>query len=328
MRRVIVAGWSLLVTLAMLLSAWSTIVASHPAYLLASVLIVLVAGTVIGVWGRRVRDQLASGRAGRAGRAHRASRSPAATVRTLLAGTLCVAVAAFVWYFRPISASPSALALLGDSAEVDVTETLTRIDFEPVGGATTGLVFSPGALVDARAYAPTLRPLAEAGFLVVVIKLPLGIAFFGGSAVTDVIAEHPEIDHWAVGGHSLGGAAASSYARDHAASSGSDAVGRVDSVDGLVLWGAYPTGSLADRTELDVLSVSAANDGLATPAEIAASTADLPPSSTFVEIDGAVHAFFGDYGDQRGDGSPSVSRRIAQDEIVSVTVGFLASLSR
>jgi hypothetical protein len=41
---------------------------------------------------------------------------------------------------------------------------------------TTGFVFVPGARVDYRAYALVLRPLAEAGFLVVVLKEPFGFA--------------------------------------------------------------------------------------------------------------------------------------------------------
>jgi hypothetical protein len=39
-----------------------------------------------------------------------------------------------------------------------------------------------------------------------------------------------------------------------------------------------------------------------------------------------VHAFFGDYGDQRGDGEPTVSRQEAQARIVEATSTFLDSL--
>ena len=46
---------------------------------------------------------------------------------------------------------------------------------EPVR-PTVGLVFVPGARVDPRAYAHILRPLAEAGYLVAVLKEPFGLA--------------------------------------------------------------------------------------------------------------------------------------------------------
>ncbi len=308
-RRVLVASASLAVVLVAAVSSWSGIRASHPAYLLVLVVVVLVAITVLAVWGGRVWQER---------RTPRSTRSVRSTVRTLLAGTALVAVIAVVMYFRPLTASPSAVAQLADTAEVDVTESPTTIEFAPVAGATTGLVFYPGALVDARAYATTLRPLATAGYLVVVVKMPMGVAFFDAGAANGVIADHPTIEHWAVGGHSLGGAVASIFARDHRGDGG---------VDALVLWAAYPTSPMADADDLAVLSVSAANDGLATPGDIAASVADLPASAEFVTVPGAVHAFFGDYGDQGGDGEPTVSRREAQAQIVEVTSTFLASLS-
>ena len=311
-RRVLVAGLSLAVVLVAAVSSWSGIRASHPAYLLVLVVIVLVAITVLAVWGGRVWQER---------RRPRGPRSVRTTVRTLLAGTALVVVIAVVMYFRPLTASPSAVAQLADTADVDVTESSTMIEFAPVAGATTGLVFYPGALVDPRAYAPTLRPLADAGYLVVVVKMPMGVAFFDAGAAGDVIADHPTIEHWAIGGHSLGGAVASIYARDHPGGAGEGGV------DGLVLWAAYPTGPMADADRLAVLSVSAANDGLATPDDIAASVADLPATAEFVTIPGAVHAFFGDYGDQRGDGEPTVSRQDAQAQIVEVTSAFLASVA-
>lgn len=317
-RRVVVAVAALLVVLVAAVSSWSGIRASHPAYLLVLVVIVLVATTVLAVWGGRVWQER---------RTPRGARSVRTTVRTLLAGTTLVVVIAVVMYFRPLTASPSAVAQLADTAEVDVTESLTTIEFAPAAGATTGLVFYPGALVDPRAYATTLRPLAIAGYLVVVVKMPMGVAFFDSGAASDVMAEHPTIEHWAIGGHSLGGAVASIFARDHRGDGGDGGDGDGErAVDGLVLWAAYPTSPMADVDDLAVLSVSAANDGLATPDDIADSVADLPVSAEFVTVPGAVHAFFGDYGDQDGDGEPTVSRQDAQARIVAVTSAFLATL--
>ena len=83
---------------------------------------------------------------------------------------------------------------------------------------------------------------------------------------------------------------------------------------------SYPLGSLAGRDDLRVTSVSGTRDGLATPADIEASRADLPASATFVAVVGAVHAFFGDYGTEPGDGSPTVSRREAQEQIADASI--------
>ena len=45
------------------------------------------------------------------------------------------------------------------------------------------MFFQPGARVDPRAYAAILRPLAESGHVVVIVKQPLGIAFLATGAL-------------------------------------------------------------------------------------------------------------------------------------------------
>ena len=48
----------------------------------------------------------------------------------------------------------------------------------------------------------------------------------------EVIAAYPEIQHWAVGGHSLGGAMAARFVYQHPGA-----------IQGLALWAAYPASS-------------------------------------------------------------------------------------
>lgn len=229
---------------------------------------------------------------------------------------ITVAVVGAMIYLRPFSASPGAIdALRGDSA-VSVENASTRITVTPTNGEyTTGLIFQPGARVDPRAYVPILSDLAEQGYLVVIVKQPFDIGFAAVNDPAGVIEDHPEIDQWAVGGHSLGGVAASTSAED-----------RDSGIAGLLLWASYPLGSLAD-TDVVVTSVSATEDGLATPSDIEASRVDLPADTTYVPVEGAVHAFFGDYGEQPGDGMPTVTRAQAQQQIVDASVELLRSLS-
>ena len=176
---------------------------------------------------------------------------------------------------------------------------------------TAGLVFSPGALVDARAYADLLRTVAEAGYLVVILKVPFGVAIAQIGQSAGPIADHPEITNWAVGGHSLGGVAASSFAADNP-----------DTVSGLLLWASYPNGDLSAMTSLQVESIFGSNDPLATPADIEKSKANLPPDAMFTEIDGGIHAYFADYGEQSGDGQAGVDRETASAQIVIGHNGF------
>ena len=52
-----------------------------------------------------------------------------------------------------------------------------------------------------------------------------------------------------------------------------------------------------------------------------------PCEPNAIPIEGAVHAHFGDYGPQPGDGEPEVDRDVAQRRIVEATLDFLAGMT-
>lgn len=226
-----------------------------------------------------------------------------------------------VGYFRPYSAEEPALAAMQSDPLVEVQESATRLVMEPTDGASpTAVLFQPGALVEARAYAAVLRPLAESGHRVVVVKQPLGVAFLATGALDDARADFPDVTGWVVAGHSLGGTVAALLA------DGGDE-DRAAPVTGLVLHASYPAGDLSDSLTIPVLSVSGSRDGLATPEDIEASRANLPGDARFEVIDGAVHSFFGDYGPQRGDGEPTISHDEARTQISNLTVAAVQSIA-
>ena len=310
----LVLGGACVVVVALVLAtSWSPVVAGHPAYLVT--LLFVAAGGVVAVALATLTV-----------RSH-TSRPPTERSRTrtwglwigrAVATVAVVGLLAVLWWLRPLGATDVALDALSSGDGVTVAQSATRIELRPTDTLDpTGVVFYPGAKVDARAYAAILRPLAEAGHLVVIVKLPFGIAFTDINAASSVIAAEDGVDHWVVAGHSLGGTAAAKYAADNP-----------DDVDGLVLWASYPADSLADDEDLAVLSVSGTNDGLTTPADVEKSKADLPPDTKFVAVPGAVHADFGDYGPQAGDGTPTVPRDKAQRQIASATLAFLTELDR
>ncbi len=127
---------------------------------------------------------------------------------------------------------------------------------------------------------------------------------------------YPQVRSWAVSGHSLGGSMAAHFVKGNPAA-----------VQGLVLWAAYPAGidDLA-RQPIKVLSIYGTRDGLATAGKIESTKYLLPPDTQFVAVQGGVHAQFGWYGVQAGDGTPAISRREQQDQVVRVTVDFLSGL--
>ncbi|TQJ58925.1 alpha/beta hydrolase family protein [Arthrobacter sp. SLBN-83] len=231
-------------------------------------------------------------------------------------GRLAVlALAAGLAWLNPFAYQAGATAEAGPTSDLTVTETNTALTMSPDGTKPTkGLVFYPGARVDARAYQDILAPVVGAGCRVVILKEPLGLSLLDGNQARGAIEDNPDITTWAVGGHSLGGVSASSFALNNS------------DVSGLVLYASYPVESLRGRAGLSVLSVSGSSDGLSTPAKIESSRQLLPADTEFAAVRGGVHAFFGDYGEQPGDGEPGVSRQAAQQQIAAATVAFLGRL--
>lgn len=247
---------------------------------------------------------------------------------SMVALVLALVLAGAVAWSKPMPAEPVALAALTSDDEVQVRDRLLWYELAPTpppsgpfdpeptqeeeaeGQAKVGLIFSPGARVDPRAYAALLRPLAARGSLVVVLKKPLGLAVLDPQPPDEIISGHTEIDRWIVGGHSLGGTVAASFADDE------------PKVSGLLLLASWPARTV-ERPDLPVLSVTGSADGLATPADIEETRHRLPEGTAFHVVEGAVHSDFGDYGEQPGDGERGVDKSSAQDEIRGAMAEFL-----
>jgi hypothetical protein len=232
-------------------------------------------------------------------------------------GVLGVLVVGFViWGSTPARPMHEALAALESDAQVTVTSGKLLI-FSPASSqTTTGLILYPGGRVDYRAYAPAAHQISAHGYLVVIVPMPLNLAVFNPDAAAYVIAAFPQILHWAVGGHSLGGSMAANYVYTHPTG-----------VEGLVLWASYPAASNdLSHSGIRVLSISSTLDGLSSPKKIAASVPLLPSDTTWVTIVGGNHAQFSWYGAQSRDNPATISREEQQAQIVNATVSFIKML--
>ena len=228
-----------------------------------------------------------------------------------------VATAAFVaWAALPARPMPEALAALAGDDQVAVTAGRWLV-FEPrPGPAQVGLVFYPGGRVDARAYAPPMRTLAEHGVLAVIVPMPLNLAVLDPGAARAVIEAHPGVRFWAVGGHSLGGAMAANYARRNPGV-----------LAALVLWASYPAASDdLSASGLRALSIYGTRDGLTTLEDVTASAARLPADTWWTPIEGGNHAQFGWYGEQAGDNPAAITRPDQQAQALEATLRLLCSL--
>jgi hypothetical protein len=237
-----------------------------------------------------------------------------------LVGVLVLVLVAFVvWASLAAPAVPGDLegALADPGLEVvqgPVVE-LWPAEVEP----TQAVVFYPGARVHRDAYIATWAPIVAAtDTLVLIPRMPLNLAIFGQDRAASLMDAYPEIGSWWVGGHSLGGAMAASFAGDQ----------DPGMLEGLVLWGAYATegAGVADRDDLTVLSVSGSRDGLSTPADIAERRPLLPEDAIMVEVAGMNHAQFGRYGPQRGDLPATISDEEATSRLLEAHLPVLADL--
>lgn len=236
-------------------------------------------------------------------------------LKRILYGLLLLLFLAFVgfviWAETPLGPMPEALSALQSDEQVSV-ETSPWLTFTPAGKTPrTGFIFYPGGRVDARSYAPAARQIAAAGYLVVIPPMPLNLAFLAPNRAADVIEAHPEIEHWVMGGHSLGGAMAARYTYQHP-----------EQIDGLVLWASYPAddNSLA-QSDLPIVSIYGSED--MGRAGIEERKGLLPPQTQWVFISCANHAQMGWYGPQPGDGTACISRQEQQTIVIEATLSFL-----
>ena len=211
-----------------------------------------------------------------------------------------------------MAAEPEPLADVRENPAIHIEDAEQGIVMTPADGESElGLVFVPGAKVDPWAYAAILQSLPEEGVTVVITRPWLNLAFFDLRGLDAFTSAAPDVDVWGVGGHSLGGVRACQLSAD---------------ADALLLFGSYCSNDVSD-TDLAVLSISGSEDGLSTPEKIDAARDLLPADAEMVEIEGASHASFGDYGPQAGDGTPTISDEEMHGEVARILSGFVAEAS-
>lgn len=181
--------------------------------------------------------------------------------------------------------------------------------FEP-DETTTGFIFYPGGKVEHTAYIPLMENLASEGILCVLVEMPFHLAVLDMDAAEGIPEQFPQIESWYIGGHSLGGAMAASYLSECA-----------DKFDGLVLLGAYSTADLSE-TDISVLSIYGSEDQVMDREKYELNKSNLPENFTEIVMEGGCHAYFGMYGMQDGDGTPTISN----EDQIELTSNYIISM--
>ncbi|MCP4001171.1 MAG: alpha/beta hydrolase [Gammaproteobacteria bacterium] len=209
------------------------------------------------------------------------------------------------------NADSSALPALQSDDNISVTEdsniTLLATDTNP----ETGIIFYPGGRCDPHAYAPLLRPLAAAGYLIVIPNMPLRLAVLDANRAGKIMGAYPGIKNWVAGGHSMGGAMAAAYVYKHPIT-----------VSGLFFIASYPAKMHAlPDIHIPVTMLYGTHDFITRKSEFEASHERLPKHTDFIAIQGGDHYQFGSFCNV--DITATISRNEQQSQTVSAMQNFL-----
>lgn len=178
------------------------------------------------------------------------------------------------------------------------------------------IIFYPGGRVEPEAYFWAAEALAGHGYLMAVVDMPFNLAVLAPNRATRVqrVLEEAGYSYCGpviIGGHSLGGAFAASYAGFH-------------DVAGLFLWAAYPPWwTNLTGAQIPVLVLKGDQDRVASSEDIRQGLEQLPPHTQLVTIEGGNHAGFGRYGPQSGDGEALISQEQQEAFILQAMLEFL-----
>jgi surfactin synthase thioesterase subunit len=125
--------------------------------------------------------------------------------------------------------------------------------------------------------------------------MPFNLAVLDVDGAEGIQEMYPEIENWYIGGHSLGGSMAASYLSEN-----------TSEYEGLILLGSYSTADLS-KEDIKVLSVFGSEDKVMNKEKYDEYKINLPESFSEEIIDGGCHAYFGMYGMQEGDGTPTIT---------------------
>ena len=200
---------------------------------------------------------------------------------------------------------------LQSEGEVEVTDIDEGYFFDGPG-TDKAIIFYPGAKVETTAYSPMMHYLAAEGVDCFLVHMPANMAILDTSAA-DSILDRYDYKTWAIGGHSMGGAAAALYAADNG-----------DRVQGLILLAAYPSKQIPDSVMIQ--SIYGDKDGVLEMDTYEENKKYWPMNYEEVVIPGGNHAGFADYGPQKGDGEAEIEPKEQQEMTVQAILTFMENL--
>ena len=169
-----------------------------------------------------------------------------------------------------------------------------------------GIVLYPGAKVAPEAYLPLAAKFANKGIYCVITKMPFNFAFFNINAADTAMNSAPDVEHWWIAGHSLGGAMAAQYAS-----------GNANKLEGIALLEAYAASDIS-ATNLKALVIYGTKDEVLNREKLKSNAGNLPKRSQTIAIEGGNHAGIADYGPQEGDSKATITAEEQQTQTANL----------
>ncbi len=221
---------------------------------------------------------------------------------SVIALILTAIIGCVIYLAVPFKQEDIVFKLLESSEITSEENNVTTIDTG--NDSTTGIIFYPGAKVEANAYLPLFENVAkQTNAICYLVDMPFNLAFLDVNAAQDIIDANPEIEKWYMAGHSLGGGMASDFASDNE-----------EIIDGVIVLGSYVYGDFPTENSLTVYGTFNSNieNG-------------IDYTDNIVIIEGGNHAQFGNYGKQPGDPDATITAQEQQDITADAIKEFLTA---
>ena len=179
------------------------------------------------------------------------------------------------------------------------------------GTTTTGFIIYPGGKVDERAYAALAKELHQNGDTVVIVEVLFHLSILDNNVAKSVIENNPQIENWYLIGHSLGGTSASIFASENP-----------ELISGIIFLGSYTYKDLRNYS-FACLIITGSNDKVLNHEKALAAEEWYPSNTKWSVIEGGNHAYYGDYGNQAGDGVAAISPQQQQRETVDIILNWI-----
>lgn len=206
--------------------------------------------------------------------------------------------------YKPLEQMYDEISLL-NLEDIKIVDDIDQLSYF-VDQPKKNIVIIPGGKVKPESYTYLAIMLALDGYDVTIVKTVFNLAILTPNYGSRFLKD--DIDNVVIG-HSLGGTVASMFSS------------KDNRVKDIIFLASYPISDVSDK---HVLIITGQYDLVLDQKNISESQALLPEDHVVYEITGGNHAQFGWYGEQKDDGTSTITTKEQQDVIINQIVDFIS----